>query len=53
MSPAAIAHNGDNTVSNGKQNAMKAANGARTAETTPHLTSADVIRMEHEYGAHK
>jgi hypothetical protein len=50
MSPAAIAHNGDNTVSNGKRSTVKAADGAKT---TSRFTSAEVIQMEHEYGAHK
>jgi hypothetical protein len=48
MSPAAIAFNDANAVSNGKHHAVKAA-----MKTTERLTSADVIRMEHQYGAHK
>ncbi|KAF8228727.1 ornithine-oxo-acid aminotransferase [Tricholoma matsutake] len=48
MSPAAVVSHSANVVSNGKYHAVK---GPAT-NTTPWLTSADVIRMEHEYGAH-
>jgi len=51
MTPSAIAFNGTNTVSNGKHHAIKVPN--TKTDTAPHLTSADAIRMEHEYGAHK
>jgi len=51
MSPAAIAYNHINTVPNGKHNAIKVGN-TPDIKATPRLTSADVIRMEHEHGAH-
>jgi len=46
MSPAALANGAS---SNGKHQAVKPASAANPK---PHHTSADVIRMEHEYGAH-
>ena len=52
MSPAAIAINEINTVSNGNHNGAKVINAANM-KAAPRLTSADVIRMEHEHGAHK
>ncbi|KAJ6578727.1 pyridoxal phosphate-dependent transferase [Mycena vulgaris] len=47
MSPTAIAYTPTN--GNGKHQVTKAKNGAAPL---PHLTSADVIRLEHEHGAH-
>jgi hypothetical protein len=51
MSPAAIAFNDANNGSNGKHYVVKPA--IKPADTVQRLTSADVIRMEHDYGAHK
>lgn len=51
MSPVASSQmNGTPYVPNGKAHAAKeAANGSQTSE---HLSSADVIKLEHEHGAH-
>jgi len=66
MSPSAIAHNDHtNGQGNGKTHTSKFNNGAATSnipaaapKSSPissevHLTSGDVIQMEHQYGAHK
>lgn len=53
MAPSIIGYN--ESLSNGKHYPLKAAtnSGAAPPRSTPHPTSADVIQMEHEYGAHK
>lgn len=51
MAPAATIRT---EVSNGHADAAKKSNGtAQSKKGEIHLTSADVIHLEHEYGAHK
>lgn len=52
MAPTATSANGHNaTVTNGTTKTTHATATALDGEV--HLTSADVIQLEHEYGAHK
>jgi hypothetical protein len=61
MSPSIITYNSNENIANGKHYPVKmtamgsstALDGAVTSAPTSHLSSADVIQMEHEYGAHK
>jgi hypothetical protein len=57
MAPSATVST-TNGTSNGKHHDLKttipkAKNGTSNGDSEPHLTSADVIRLEHEHGAHK
>ena len=52
MAPTATSTN--STVTNGKHEVVKPKNGASTGTNgNVHLSSADVIHLEHEHGAHK
>jgi len=50
MSPAAIANNTAPTTTTGTHHVVK---HAPQPAAPPKFTSADVIHLEHEYGAHK
>lgn len=52
MAPTAT--NTNSTTTNGKHEVVKNKNGASAGSNgNVHLSSADVIQLEHEYGAHK
>lgn len=52
---AGLKPNGTINKSNGTANGDSASkrNGASNGTGAPHISSTDVITMEHEYGAHK
>ncbi|KAJ7603230.1 ornithine-oxo-acid aminotransferase [Mycena polygramma] len=50
MSPSALASSPTTTNGNGKHQVVKPKNGSGNGSV--HLSSADVIRLEHEHGAH-